>query len=260
MAITSGARASAEPRHIAKVERDRRTVDAPPEPGPDEPPTSEPVRPKRREAPAEDDHVYSVVTGNLGLMAMPFADVCPFVNADCEPGETGLAMGIDIAGRWYDFAAGASFDFGLGLKPSEAAGDPDGTLGREHARTYLLLEGHFRYYFLPIGAWEWFAEASAGAVIINDSWSTFADREPYNGFQLVGPQAVTVSTEGVTVGAGIGGVWQITDFWLFGTRARYRNWFLPSGRQQTPVGDRASFAGRVDMFEFGAFGGFRLPL
>lgn len=208
----------------------------------------------------DESRVVSIVTGHLGLLALPFADVCPFVNADCEPGETGLEAGIDIFGRWYDFAVGGSFTYGLGLKPSEAAGDPDGTLGREHARTYLLLEGHFRYFFLEMGNWEWFAQASAGGVIINDSWTTFADREPYNGFALVGPQAVTVSTEGVTLGGGIGGIWRITDLWVFGTRFRYINWLLSADRELTPVGDSASLAGRVDVFELGVFGGFRLPM
>jgi hypothetical protein len=208
----------------------------------------------------EEGRVVMMVTGHLGMLALPFADVCPFVTGNCEPGETGLEAGLAIFGRWSDFSVGGSFTYGLGLKSTEASGDPDGTLGRKHSRTYLLLEGHFRYYFLRMGNWEWFAQASTGGVIINDSWSTNADRQPYGGYALVGPVAVTVSTEGLTVGGGVGGLWRINDFWSLGTRVRYANWFLPGNREQTPVGDSASLGGRVDMLEVGAFGGFRLPL
>ena len=261
--------AAAEPPgagSVERVEKDR-LGDRPagPSPEPDVPagaPVPELRDVDKPERSWDDDpsRVAMTFTGHLGLLALPFAEVCPFVTAACEPGETGFEAGLSIYGRWYDFAIGGSFTYGLGLKPSETAGDPDGTLGREHSRTYLLLEGHFRYFFLETGDWEWFAQASAGGIIINDSWTTFADREPYNGFVLVGPQAVTVSTEGLSLGAGIGGVWRITDFWVFGSRFRYSNWILPGEREKTPVGDLASLGGRVDVIEVGVFGGFRLPL
>lgn len=264
---TSVARADPPgPAVVRQVEKDR-LGDRPPAPSVEPAPAAAaaPVPEMRDDEPErswDDDpsRVVTMFTGHLGLLALPFAEVCPFVTAACEPGETGVEAGLSIYGRWYDFAVGASFTYGLGLKPSETAGDPGGTLGREHSRTYLLLEGHFRYFFLQTGDWEWFVQASAGGIIINDSWTTFADREPYNGFVLVGPQAVTVSTEGITVGAGIGGIWQITDFWLFGSKFRYSNWILPGQREKTPVGDLASLGGRVDVIEVGMFGGFRLPL
>jgi len=262
--------ARAEPPGVGaaeSVERDRLTSrPAAPSPEPEDEARIAPVSNmdelEEQERSWDDDpsRLVSIVTGHLGLLALPFADVCPFVTAACEPGETGFETGISIFGRWYDFAIGGSFNYGLGLKPSEVAGDPDGTLGRQHSRTYLLLEGHFRYFFLETGDWEWFAQASAGGIIINDSWSTIADRKPYSGLLLVGPQAVTVSTEGITVGAGLGGIWRITDFWVFGSSLRYSNWILPGEREKTPVGDSASLAGRVDVIEVGVFGGFRLPL
>ena len=251
---------------IERVEKDHLGRPTGPSPQPEQPAVEGPVPEMSDTAPPErswdDDpsRIISMFTGHLGLLALPFAEVCPFVTAACEPGETGFEAGLSIYGRWYDFAIGGSFTYGLGLKPSETAGDPDGNLGREHSRTYLLLEGHFRYFFLETGDWEWFVQASAGGIIINDSWTTVADREPYNGFVLVGPQAVTVSTEGLTVGAGIGGIWQITDFWLFGSKFRYSNWILPGEREKTPVGDLASLGGRIDVIEVGVFGGFRLPL
>jgi hypothetical protein len=195
----------------------------------------------------------------LGLLALPAADVCPFVQADCEPGETGLAVSLATLGEVYDFAFGAGITLALGLKPSEAV-DPDGTLEREHGRSYFLVEAQFHYFLPTFSKWNWWVGGSGGAAIVNDSWTTIEDREPYDDTSFVGPRAVTLATEGLALGIGAGGHWMVTEHWLFGTQLRYSNWFFPSEREVTPVGDSASLAGRIDVVEVGVFGGFRIPL
>jgi hypothetical protein len=195
----------------------------------------------------------------VGLLALPAADVCPFNATNCEPGETGLALSLRALGEIYDFMFGGGITFAFGLRSSEAV-DPDGSLQREHSRSYFLVEGQFRYLLPPLSKWHWWVGASGGVAVINDAWTTIGDREPPADTAFVGPRAVTLSTEGGTVGISAGGHWMITDHWLFGTQVKYANWILPGERATTPVGDSASLAGRIDVLEVGLFGGFRIPL
>ena len=207
----------------------------------------------------ERARIKTVFIAGLGLLALPAADVCPSNQAACEPGENGLALSLHALGEIYDFAFGAGITFAFGLKPGEAV-DPDGTLEREHGRSYFLVEGVFRYYLPTFGDWHTWVGSTLGAAIVNDSWTTIEDREPYDDTAFVGPRAVTLSTEGIALGIGIGGYWLITDEWFFGTHLRYANWIFPGDRSVTPVGDSASLDGRVDVIDVGLTGGFRLPL
>ncbi len=223
-----------------------------------EPPADGDVRAPPEEIRDSDPH--TMFLGGLALLSLPFAEVCPSKVAPCEPGETSLGLGVTVLGRFGNWAFGAGITYAFGLRSTLAAGSEVVGLERRHARRYFLVEGHFRRYLPPLGAWNWWVGPSVGAVIINDSWSTLADREPYSDTAFVGPRAVTLATEGLAFGAAIGGHIRFLDHWIFGTHFRYANWLLPSEREQTPVGDLGSLAGRLDMFDVGVNAGFHLPI
>ena len=65
-----------------------------------------------------------------------------------------------------------------------------------------MFEGLFRYYLAGSGAWQWWVGTTFGGVVVNDSWSTSADRDPYADTAFVGPRAITLATEGLAVGFG----------------------------------------------------------
>lgn len=207
-----------------------------------------------------DTDPHTLFLGGVALLSLPFAEVCPSTQAPCEPGETSVGLSLFTLGRVGNWGFGANITYAFGLRATEAAGAELPGLEREHARRYFLVEGHFRRYLPPLGAWNWWVGPSLGAVIINDSWSTLADREPYSDTAIVGPRAVTLATEGFAFGASVGGHIRFLDFWILGTHFKYANWLLPSERAQTPVGDLASLAGRIDIFDVGVITGFHLPI
>lgn len=208
---------------------------------------------------SDDERAHSIFHVGVGLQAFPAAKVCPDVTEVCEPGETSFALSVQNLGRLGDFGLGAGVSWAFGMRPGQSSrGDPDGALERRHSRSYFVVEGLLRYYLPTFHSWEWWVGASLGGVVLSDSWSTQDDREPYADTQLVGPDALTVRTEGLTVGLGAGGYWRFADRWLFGTRLGYANWVFPQERELTPLGDAASLAGRVDIFDLGLVVGFRI--
>lgn len=204
------------------------------------------------------DRGSTLFAGSAGVVALPFAEACPFTGAACEPGEVAIGAGLHVYGRIYDFAVGAGFTYAAGLKTTEAAGVA--ALERKHNRSYLVLDGVFRYYPPALGAFDWWVGAAIGAVVINDTWTTLADREPYSDVDLIGSQAMSLATEGFAAGLEVGGSWKFHDIWWVGTSIRYSNWLLPGERDATPLGDLASLAGRVDVVETGLQLGFELFL
>lgn len=209
---------------------------------------------------AQNGDAHTLFQAGIGLLALPAAKVCPTLSR-CEPGETSFALTLRSLGRYRNFAFGAGINWGFGLRPSDdIRADVDPTLERRHSRSYFVFDGEFRYYLPSTGAWDWWTGATAGLVVVNDSWTTLSDREPYADTAFVGPRAMTLATEGLSVSVGVGGHWRFAEHWIFGTRVRYGNWFLPDTRETTPMGDSSSLAGRVDVFDFGLVVGFRLSL
>jgi hypothetical protein len=216
--------------------------------------------PEAPEDEIEDTDPHTMFLGGVGLLAIPFAEICPSTSAPCEPGETSLGLSLFTLGRFGMWAFGASITYAFGLRATEAAGADIPGLERKHERSYFLVEGHFRRYLPPLGAFNWWVGPTLGAVVVNDAWTTLADREPYDDTDYVGPRALSLSSEGLAFGAAIGGHIRFLDYWILGTHFRYANWLLPGERNQTPVGDLASFAGRIDIFDFGVITGFHLPI
>ncbi len=237
--------------------RAQQTGSAPGDPAASAPATSQAGTIVPRTPDSADPHTVFQI--GVGLLALPAAEVCPTLDS-CEPGETSVAMDFRNLGRYDDFGFGAAITWAFGLGTDAARGDETGALGRDHSRSYFVVEGEFRYYLPTFRVWEWWVGGHIGGVVVNDSWSTLADREPYADTDFVGPKAMTLATEGFVIGAGVGGHWRFADDWIFGTRFRYSNWFLPGERKLTPLGDIASLAGRIDIFDFGLVGGVRLSL
>jgi hypothetical protein len=230
------------------------------------PPGTEPARRSADQKPRGDEdeegdenrRPYALFQAGGAFVAIPFAELCNVSEDDCQPGETSLGITLHSLARLGDFGFGAGITYTFGLRPTNVAGDPG--LERKHSRSYFQVEGEFRYYPPRLGELEWWVGATVGGVVINDSWTTPADREPYADTAFVGPRSLTLSTEGLAAGIAIGGQWRFYDQFILGTRLRYGNWLLPPERERTPLGDLASFAGRIDILEGGVVLGYMLPI
>ena len=100
------------------------------------------------------------------------------------------------------------------LRTDAANGDP--SIGRQHTRSYFVVEALGRYYFLRSRSWDFWAGVSAGLVVLNDSWTSNADNMPYEQTSKTGPEANTLGTEGFTTGLGLGAEWSFLHNWSFG--------------------------------------------
>ncbi len=225
--------------------------------------------PRRLDGPAPDppksamsSRATSTVQLGTALLALPATEVCPHGADSCQPGETSIAVSLKNLGRFGDFAFGAGITWAFGLRPADAVGGEalGQSLQREHSRSYFAFEGLFRYHLAGPGAWQWWVGATLGGVVVNDSWSTSADRDPYADTAFVGPRGITLATEGLAVGLAAGAHWRFADEFVFGGRMRYANWLFPDEREVSPLGDSASLAGRVDVVDVGLTIGYLLPL
>ncbi len=222
---------------------------------------------RRAAAAREMDRPYTMAELGVGLLSLPGAEVCPSLKS-CSNGETSLGVGLHNIYRYGPFGIGAGILFGTSLRADEATCGTDGNkdttcpeeLERDHSRRYFLIEANARYYAIRGSAWEWWVGPTLGAVIVNDSWSVKADRDPPTDAAFVGPRAATVGTEGFATGLAIGGEWSFAPNWSFGTSVRYSMWFLPKEREKSPTGDLASLGGRVDMIDFGLNIAYRIAL
>ena len=213
---------------------------------------------RRAIAAREMDRPYTLAEVEAGFLALPAADVCIRSTTDCEQGEGSLAVGIHNLYRVGPFGIGAGINWATTLR-SDAARGADG-LKREHSRSYFLVEGQFRYYALRGEEWEGWAGATLGGVVVNDSWSVLADREPYADTDFVGPRASTLGTEGLSAGLAIGMEWSFAPSWSLGTMLRYSNWFFPESPKPLPLNDPASLSGRVDMVALSIALAYRIAL
>jgi hypothetical protein len=206
----------------------------------------------------ELDRPHTIFELNAGFLLLPGALVCPTSLDDCNHGEASLAIGVRNLYRFHDFAVGAGIQWATTLRSDAARGDP--SLQREHTRRYFLIEGMFRYYFAHSRSWDFWGGATVGVVIVNDSWSTVADRDPPSDTEFVGPEAATLGTTGFTGGICAGGEWAFARNLSLGPSFRYMNWVLPNTRAVSATGDLASLAGRLDVFDIGIRLTYRLAL
>jgi hypothetical protein len=208
----------------------------------------------------EKDQPHTSAEANGGVLLLPGALVCPTsVNSStCSRGEVSLAASLQNLYRFGAFGFGAGIMFATTLRSDAANGDP--SIGREHTRSYFLVEGVGRYYFLRSRSWDFWAGVTAGLVVLNDSWTSNADRDPYEMTAKTGPEANTLGTEGFTAGLGLGAEWSFLHNWSFGPVLHYSNWILPNQRQMTPTLDVASLAGRLDVIDVAVHLTYRISL
>ena len=204
------------------------------------------------------DRPYTMAEVSAGVFALPGAEVCPTSLDQCSRGETSLAIGIHNLYRYGAVGVGAGILWATTLRSDSAQGAE--VLARDHSRRYFLIEGVFRYYGIQVNEWEFWAGGTLGMVVVNDSWSVEADRNPATDTAFVGPRAATVGTEGLAGGVGAGAEWSFFRNWSFGANLRYSMWFLPEIRERSPTGDLASLSGRVDMFDVGLLLAYRIAL
>ena len=215
---------------------------------------------RRAAAAREMDLPHTQAEVGTGFLLLPGALVCPqsLDPTTCKRGEFSFAAGLQNTFRYHAFAIGASLQWATTLRSDGAAGAP--SLEREHSRSYFLVEALGRYYFLRSKSWDFWAGAGFGLVVVNDSWTVDADRNPYGGVATIGPHAASLGTEGFTVGLSAGAEWTFLPNWSFGPSLRYSSWFLPTQRITSPTLDVASLAGRLDMIDVGVRISYRIAL
>jgi hypothetical protein len=168
-----------------------------------------------------------------------------------------VQTGIHVLYRWrreYAIGAGAIF------APSPTSDTQYGglsSLPRTHSRSYLFLGFEARYIPFHYKYFELWVGLSSGAVIVADRFTTEAGDEVPT---ILGERAVTIRTEGFAVGAQGGGSYYLSENWIAGANLRGYHWVLPESRSCSSIGDCATLAGSVQVFEFGLTIGYRLPL
>lgn len=217
-----------------------------------------PIASRRAAAAREGDRPYTLAEVDVGFLTLPIASLCTTSFAECLTGDASFALGIRSFYRTRGFAIGAGIDWATSLVSEPAKGPPE--VGRQHERRYFLVETMFRWYALRATNVEAYIGAQAGLVVINDSWSTLADREPYSDADFIGPRAATLGTQGASFGAQAGVDWVFMRNASVGIFVRSSNFILPDERLRSPTGDTASLAGRVDVLHLGLAASYRIAL
>ncbi|AKU94199.1 hypothetical protein AKJ09_00863 [Labilithrix luteola] len=259
-----------------------RADEPPPEPKPSDVPPGSPndVRATARmvavvragEAPARSDAAlariidrpHTIAELEAGFIALPTAPISagqrggdtPFVGK-IGRGDATLQTGLHILYRWNrSFAVGAGAIFA----PSPTSDDEYGGLSglkRTHSRSYLFMGAEGRWipvHYKYVEAW---VGASAGAVVVADRFTTEAAPSVP---PILGNREVTVRTEGLALGATVGGSYYLSENWIAGVTLRGYGWFLPDSPRCSAIGDCATLTSAVAAVEFGLTIGYRLPL
>jgi opacity protein-like surface antigen len=197
-----------------------------------------------------------------GIIALPGA---PISNAqrggDTPIGRVGRGDATMQAGAHVLYRFNKNYVIGAGVifSPFGTSDDQYGGgshLSRTHTRSYLFLGAEGRYVPLRYKSFEGWAGVSVGGVIVADRFHTEAPVVP----PILGVPDVTIRTEGFALGLQVGATYYISENWIAGANLRGYDWILPEGRQCSPIGDCATLAGSLQVFELGLTIGYRLPL
>lgn len=205
----------------------------------------------------EKDRPYMMAELGAAVLTLPAAEVCITLDS-CEDGEISVGVGIQNIYRYRSIGFGAGIRWATTLRSDAAEGAKE--LERDHSRRYFFVEGQFRYYAIRQSSWEWWVGGTVGGVVVNDSWTVKADREPYTDAAYVGPRAATIGTEGLATGLGLGTEWAFAANWSLGAQLRYSIWVLPNQREESPTGDSASLSSRVDMIDLNLVIAYRIAM
>jgi hypothetical protein len=195
----------------------------------------------------------------FGWLTLPGAHVCSRgVTLRCSLGDSSLSLEAWQLFRLVRrFAWGAGLTLGLTPTATPPTNVSGSGLSRDHTRRYLTVESTGRYYPYIGDAFEAWVGLTVGIAVVSDTFSTRA--VPPDDRALVGPQGVTIRTEGFTLGAAVGGAYELSPNWLLGANLRYGSWFLPQRRARDPLGDQASLRGQNSMFVIAVNAAYRMP-
>jgi hypothetical protein len=184
-----------------------------------------------------------------GVIALPGAEVCVAGSTGCKQGDYVFSLeGWEIY-RWnlrWAFGAGEM----LGLLPTAHPRQPPEAIPRDHTRSYLTFEGVLRYYAYVGERLETWIGPFGGLVVVSDRFQVIDGNDDR---ALLGPQGVTVRTEGGSIGIGTGFAHALGEHWaLFGS-LRLSQWFLRWAPARDALGSEASLSGRntAVMLNFG---------
>lgn len=183
---------------------------------------------------------------SAGLLMLPGAEVCT-QGVGCSKGDTSLAFSAWPLFRRGNFAAGAGVMAGVTSSTDAPRNDPPG-IDRNHSRRYLSIEMTARYYVPFSDRIDGWVGIATGLGVVND---TFQSKNGVTDYATIGARGAVLLTEGYTIGLGLGVTYAFTKNWRAGAGFRAENWFLPKTAAKDPLGDEASFTGRVTTLEFG---------
>jgi len=135
----------------------------------------------------------------LGWLTLPGASVCAERSSGqgCKNGDTSFELDA-----WQIYRGSRRFAFGaglmLGLIPTTDAPrhDPD-NIERDHARSYLTLEGTIRHYPYVGESIELWWGISGGLAVVSDR---FVVKDKNSELALVGQRGSTIRSEGAAIG------------------------------------------------------------
>ncbi len=208
------------------------------------------------------DRPHTVAEIEAGIVALPGAPVSPGQRGGDTPfgtigrGDATLQTGIHVLYRFtreLEIGAGALF------APSPTSDKEYGGLRglqRTHSRSYFFLGVEGRYIPIHYDYFEAWVGVSVGGVVVADRFVTEGDSVP----TILGTREVTIRTEGLGVGAQLGGSYYISENWIAGLNFRGYTWLLPDAARCSSIGDCATLSGTVLALESGLTIGYRLPL
>lgn len=190
------------------------------------------------------------------MVTLPTTEFCLSAPGTCTHGDANLLGYLSYLYRpdanWA-IGAGAS----LGMQSGSDSIDSPGNLERSHHRNYLMLDAIGRYYALRLGWLEGWVGATAGMVVVND---TYTNDHADPSAPILGPQGVILRTEGITTGIAFGLGWTFAQNWSAEGMLRSAWWLLPSEPKTAPTGDAATLKGQVAMFSLGIAIAYRMDL
>ncbi len=204
---------------------------------------------------ASQDRPMGMAEFGMGVLTLPGAEVCSArestASSSCSTGDTSFEVEAwPLYRPTLRYALGAGIMLGLIPTTVPPQNEPtEQNIERDHSRSYLTAEGIGRYYPYVGESTEFWLGVTGGLVVVSDRF--VVDGGVLSDRAIVGPQGVTIRTEGGTIGVAAGGAMAFAQNWSLGVMLRYGQWFLPTTPAKDPLGSEASLAGRNSYFTLG---------
>ncbi|HTM45997.1 MAG TPA: hypothetical protein VL137_13645 [Polyangiaceae bacterium] len=183
---------------------------------------------------------HAVAQFDVGVLTLPGAPVC------LRPGVCDRANPALLLSAWPLYRASKRLTVGAGLSitfaPASNVHDGSGAAERSHSSNYFLAESTARYLPIVGRIFEAWLGATAGLVVVNDSFK-IAHTAPQQHY--MGETGSSLATEGLTLGGALGAAWMLMPRLTLGGTVRGGGWWLPRHRATTALGDTASLGGNV---------------